>query len=39
MTAGDIPELVEKGARASSMKANPIELERNELTEILEQAL
>jgi alcohol dehydrogenase class IV len=32
-------ELVEKAARASSMKANPIELTRDELAEIFESAL
>jgi alcohol dehydrogenase class IV len=35
----DIPELVEKAARASSMKANPIVLTRDELTEALQAAL
>jgi alcohol dehydrogenase class IV len=36
---GQIPELVEKAARASSMKANPIQLTSEELTGIAEQAL
>ena len=35
----DIPELVEKAAKASSMKANPIVLTRDELTEALQAAL
>lgn len=34
-----IPELVEKAARANSMKANPIELRREELIAIAERAL
>jgi alcohol dehydrogenase class IV len=34
-----IPELVEKAARASSMKSNPIQLTARELTEIAERAL
>ncbi len=33
------PEIVEKSARASSMKGNPIALTEDELTAILEQAL
>jgi len=33
------PDLVTKAANASSMKANPIALTPEELTEILEQAL
>ena len=33
------PDLVAKAAKASSMKANPIVLTPEELTEILEQAL
>lgn len=36
---GQIPELVEKAARASSMKANPLPLTTDELTEIAERAL
>ncbi len=36
---GQIPELVEKAARASSMKANPLPLTADELTEIAERAL
>jgi alcohol dehydrogenase class IV len=39
VSARDIPELVEKSVVASSMKANPIELTRAELAEILEQAI
>ncbi len=39
MTPEDIPTLVEKGTHASSMKANPIELRREELAWILNQAL
>jgi alcohol dehydrogenase class IV len=34
-----IPELVENAARASSMKANPVELSREELAAIVEEAL
>jgi alcohol dehydrogenase class IV len=34
----DVPEVVEKAMRASSMKANPIALTHEELTEILEAA-
>ena len=37
--AADFPDLVDKAAKASSMKANPIVLSPDELTEILEQAL
>jgi alcohol dehydrogenase class IV len=36
---GQIPELVTKAARASSMKANPLPLTTKELTEIAERAL
>jgi alcohol dehydrogenase class IV len=39
MTKDDIPTLVEKAAKASSMKGNPIVLTSEELTEILEQAV
>ncbi|MFO7323458.1 MAG: iron-containing alcohol dehydrogenase [Chloroflexota bacterium] len=35
----DLPDIVEKSARASSMKGNPIKLTEAELTEILERAL
>ncbi len=35
----DIPEVVERAADASSMKANPIRLTTEELTEILERAM
>ena len=34
-----IPEIVDKAARASSMKANPVALSEAELTGILERAL
>jgi alcohol dehydrogenase class IV len=39
LTAAQIPEVVEKAAAASSMKANPLPLTIAELTQILEQAL
>ena len=35
----DVPAVVQKASRASSMKANPIELTTEELTEILSNAL
>lgn len=35
----DLPELVEKASRASSMKANPITLTPGELTSVLERSL
>ena len=35
----DIPSLVEKAAKASSMKANPIVLTNEELAEIIARAL
>ena len=35
----DFPEIVEKSAKSSSMKGNPIVLTTDELTEILERAL
>jgi len=35
----DVPAVVEKASRASSMKANPIKLTTEELTEILSNAL
>ena len=35
----DVPALVEMGARASSMKANPIALEPAEMEEILHRSL
>jgi alcohol dehydrogenase class IV len=35
----DVPDIVEKAARASSMKANPIVLTREELTGVLNAAL
>jgi alcohol dehydrogenase class IV len=39
MTKAEVPELVEKSAKASSMKANPIPLLAEELAEILQRAL
>jgi alcohol dehydrogenase class IV len=39
VTESDIPMLVEKAAKASSMKANPVVLTRDELTEALQAAL
>jgi alcohol dehydrogenase class IV len=39
VSAGDIPELAEKAAKASSMKGNPIPLTPGELGEILERAI
>lgn len=39
LQAQQLPELVEKAARANSMKANPIALTKDELTEIAERAL
>lgn len=39
IAAGHIPELVDKAARASSMKANPVRLNLEELSRILERAL
>ena len=39
MTAADIPVVVEKAAKASSMKGNPLALTTEEFTEILERAL
>jgi alcohol dehydrogenase class IV len=36
---GQIPELVEKAAKANSMKGNPIPLTQHELTDIAERAL
>jgi alcohol dehydrogenase class IV len=39
LTAEHSVELVEKAAQASSMKANPIVLTREELSEILERAI
>jgi alcohol dehydrogenase class IV len=35
----DVPELVQKAAKASSMKGNPITLSGDELTELLVRAL
>jgi alcohol dehydrogenase class IV len=39
LTGKDIAEVVEKAEKASSMKANPIALTREELAGILERAL
>jgi alcohol dehydrogenase class IV len=39
VTEADFPTLVEKGAVASSMQANPIKLTTDELSEILALAL
>ena len=39
MTAADIPALIEKARAASSMKANPLPLTDDELTEIAARAL
>jgi alcohol dehydrogenase class IV len=39
LTESDVPAVVEKAARASSMKANPIVLDTGELTEVLTRAL
>jgi alcohol dehydrogenase class IV len=39
LRSGDIPVVVEKAAKASSMQGNPIKLTADELREILEQAL
>ena len=39
MTAGDIPTLVEKAAKSSSMQGNPIKLTPDEMQEILNQAI
>lgn len=39
MQQEQIPDLIEKATRASSMKANPIVLTRDELTEVAERAL
>ncbi|NLH73715.1 MAG: iron-containing alcohol dehydrogenase [Verrucomicrobia bacterium] len=39
ITQADVPDLVEKAARASSMKANPAPLSREELQEILVKSL
>jgi alcohol dehydrogenase class IV len=39
MTANDVPDLVSKAKVASSMRANPIQLTDDELTEIATRAL
>lgn len=39
LTSADLPRLVEKAAKASSMQANPIVLTDQELTEILEMSV
>jgi alcohol dehydrogenase class IV len=38
MSPADLPDLVEKSAAASSMKANPIQLTKEEMLEILQRA-
>jgi alcohol dehydrogenase class IV len=38
MAAGDVPALVERARRASSMRGNPIALEDGELHEIAERS-
>lgn len=38
-TADDIPSIVEQAARASSMKANPVELTLAELAAVVEAAM
>jgi alcohol dehydrogenase class IV len=39
VTAADVPDLVEKASKASSMKGNPIVLTGEELTEIITRAI
>jgi alcohol dehydrogenase class IV len=39
VSESDVPVIVEQAAKASSMKANPIQLTTEELTEVLEQAI
>lgn len=39
MTSTDIPLIIEKARKSSSMQGNPIELNQSELTDILTQAL
>jgi alcohol dehydrogenase class IV len=39
MTAADVPALVDRALAASSMKANPIPLTREELVEIAERSM
>ena len=39
LTAGDLPAVVEKAQRSSSMRGNPIQLTQEELQGILKQAL
>jgi alcohol dehydrogenase class IV len=39
MRTGDIPSAVEKAMKASSTKGNPIVLNEDELTSVLEEAL
>ena len=39
MARADLPRLVEKAARASSMQANPLGLTEMELVEILEEGI
>jgi len=39
LAPADFPVIVERTSRSSSMRGNPIELTREEMTEVLEQAL
>jgi alcohol dehydrogenase class IV len=39
ITSVNVPDLVEKAAEGSSMKANPIVLTAAELTDVMERAL
>jgi alcohol dehydrogenase class IV len=39
ISPADLPEIVSRAQKASSMKGNPIKLTENELKEILEKAL
>jgi alcohol dehydrogenase class IV len=39
LTLASVPDLVEKSIQASSMKANPVALTREELAEVIQQAL
>ena len=39
MGAADMPMVIEKAAQASSMKANPILLTREEMQDILKEAM
>ena len=39
LTTSDFPDLIQKAARASSMKGNPLRLQEDELSEVLNRAL